>query len=56
MRPDVFDQFRLLGKTFAALTRERHRPAVQQLVGLHVGLHAVALAALRALEGPLACV
>lgn len=53
VRPDVFDELRVFHKALAALTGERHLPAVQQLVGLHVGLHAIALVTLRTLEGPL---
>lgn len=56
MCPHVFHEFRLLGKALSTLARERHLPAMQQLVRLHVSLHTVALATLRALEGSLSCV
>lgn len=51
---DVFGELGLLGETLATGAGEGHLPAVQQLVRLHVCLHAVALVALRALERPLA--
>lgn len=56
MCPNVFNEFRLFGKTFATLTGEWHLPTVQQLVGLHISLHTIALVTLWALEGPLSCV
>lgn len=54
MGPDVLHELGALGEALAAGAGERHLRAVQQLVRLQVGLHAVALVALRALEGPLA--
>lgn len=51
--PHVFHEFRLFGKALPTLAGERHLPTVQQLVGLHVSLHTIALATLRALEGSL---
>lgn len=51
--PHVFHEFRLFGKALPTLAGEWHPAAVQQLVCLHVGLHTVALATLRALEGSL---
>lgn len=56
MCPHVLHEFRLFGKALPTLAGEWHLAAVQQLVRLHVGLHAIALATLRALEGPLSCV
>lgn len=53
MCPHVFHEFRLFGKALPTLAGEWHLPAVQQLVCLHVSLHAIALATLRALEGSL---
>lgn len=54
--PHVLHEFRLFGKALSTLAGEWHPPAVQQLVCLHVSLHTIALATLRALEGSLSCV